>query len=128
MSTIYEVMHHNFTHHIKESGVHTSIHPVCPCPRLSESEHPQETPTAYALQYHATDVITAYPDGRIILRSGGWMTPTTKERINRYLIPGCQLYQKKGAWYVTMYGKPDVKFSEGIVIGPGWSALEGIPA
>lgn len=37
-----------------------------------------------ALRYHQTDVVTFYPN-RMVLNSGGWLTPTTKERLNRGL-------------------------------------------
>lgn len=109
MSTIYEIMQHNYTHRIKESGVHTSLHPVCPCPN--------EVPSAYALQYHSTDVVTAYPNGSVKLDSGGWITSTTKERINRYLPIG-QLYQKKFGWFIAMPDGEQVEFRDGMTITP----------
>lgn len=40
---------------------------------------------AIALRLHATDVLTWYPDGRVEVRTGGYHTATTKDRINSYL-------------------------------------------
>lgn len=52
-----------------------------------------------AVRYHATDVITFHPDGRIVLQSGGYQTMTTKARINEY--SPVQLYADRGLWYVA---------------------------
>ena len=32
-----------------------------------------------AMRYHETNVVTWYPNGDIVLNSGGWHTSTTKE-------------------------------------------------
>jgi len=37
-----------------------------------------------AVKYHATDVVTYFPDGRVRLNTGGWFTYTTKDRLNRF--------------------------------------------
>lgn len=52
------------------------------------------------VRYHWTDVVKAYSDGSVYFTSGGWNTNTTKERINRYLPYGYQLFQKDYAWYL----------------------------
>ena len=52
------------------------------------------------LRYHSTDVVTFQPDGGVVLKSGGWRTVTTKERINWCLPGGFSLSQVKGVWYV----------------------------
>lgn len=51
----------------------------------------------YAVKLHATDVVTICSNGAYILNTGGWRTPTTKDRINRY-APGVA-YSDKGEWY-----------------------------
>jgi len=56
---------------------------------------------AIALRLHNTDVVTYYADGSIVLDSGGWKTPTTKDRINMGLPGGWQVYQDKGIWYLV---------------------------
>jgi len=52
-----------------------------------------------ALRLHNTDVVTAYPDGRMMLNSGGWMTPTTKNRMNSIIYP-YYIYQQDYSWYI----------------------------
>lgn len=52
-----------------------------------------------AIRLHNTDVVTFMPSGEIQLNSGGWRTPTTKERINKFANTG--MYQEKGVWYVA---------------------------
>src|SRR5690606_790109 len=42
----------------------------------------------YAVKFHATDVVTFYPDGRIRLATGGWLTKTTADRIEDYTPEG----------------------------------------
>jgi hypothetical protein len=55
---------------------------------------------AVAVRLHSTDVVTTFPDGSIILDSGGWKTLTTKDRL-RYALPtGWAVYSDKGVWYV----------------------------
>jgi len=51
---------------------------------------------------HETEVITFYPDGRVKLDSGGWKTPTTKNRLN--YIESHFIFQDKSTWYVSQLG------------------------
>ncbi|MFX0210535.1 MAG: hypothetical protein ACFFDT_31435 [Candidatus Hodarchaeota archaeon] len=56
-----------------------------------------------AIRLHNTDVITFKADGTVILNSGGWRTPTTKERINRFCENSSwQLIQEKSQWYLCV--------------------------
>lgn len=123
MTTIYDVMKHNHTHGVKEKGVSTLLHPL---------------DNAYALQYHQTDVVTAYPDGSVKLDSGGYSTPhfawsnrtmtqspTTRERISRYLPKGVRLHQQDNKWWITMPTGHIVEFKDGMVIKSCDLAEEG---
>lgn len=49
---------------------------------------------------HSTEVVTIHPDNTYTLRTGGWQTVTTKDRINQY-FPG-YVRQHKGSWYVSV--------------------------
>ena len=54
--------------------------------------------------YHSTDVASRHDDGRIVLRTGGWRTVTTKKRINQALETWgspYRVYQEAFAWYVV---------------------------
>lgn len=56
------------------------------------------------IKLHATDIVTVMADGTITLDSGGWRTPTTKDRMNNILRKvGCdyQVSQDKSIWYIS---------------------------
>lgn len=38
---------------------------------------------AYAVRFRNTDVVTFMPDNVVVLDTGGWQTPTTRDRMNR---------------------------------------------
>jgi hypothetical protein len=75
-----------------------------------------------SIRLHHTDVITVKPNGDVVLDSGGYRTPTTKHRINRY--SDLKIMQRDYIWYVgTHYSvwKPKspmftmVEFYDGII-------------
>lgn len=54
--------------------------------------------------YHRTRVVSFNCDS-VILRSGGWLTNTTKLRMNQasnQFFLGYQVYQKDWTWYVVL--------------------------
>lgn len=52
-----------------------------------------------AVRLHSTDVVTVSRDDTVTLDSGGWLTVTTKERMNRF--GPVYVYSDKGIWYVS---------------------------
>lgn len=60
------------------------------------------------IRLHNTDILTKYRNGKIVLNTDGWLTPTTKERLNNYsavLMPkGYRLgiSQSNKRWTVTI--------------------------
>jgi hypothetical protein len=64
-----------------------------------------------AIRYHHTNVVTE-EDGKIILTSGGWRTPTTKDRLTFSPSP-VRVSQAKGIWYAHK-GRKSVMFYDGI--------------
>lgn len=68
-----------------------------------------------AVRYHQTDVVTAYPDGKVVVDAGGWHPQgdkanyghrapagnTTRDRIGRMAgtAGGWDIYQKNYVWY-----------------------------
>jgi hypothetical protein len=58
------------------------------------------TDGAIGIFYHDTAVVTFHPDNSVTLTSGGWRTPTTKDRINTYMPSGYHVQQTKGVWYL----------------------------
>lgn len=69
------------------------------------------------VSYWNTDVVTIQ-DGYVTLNSGGWLTQTTKKRMNQvsdeYDI-GYKVYQKNGEWFVSFNGK-ELPFADGMVL------------
>jgi len=65
--------------------------------------------------YHTTPVVR-FNHNEIILNSGGWLTPTTKTRMNQasneYGL-GYEVFQKDYDWYVRYRGKTKL-FHDGI--------------
>lgn len=55
-----------------------------------------------AVRLHNTEVVTYFPDGRIMLNTGGYETTTTKRRMNSY--SSAYVYQKDCEWYVVHKG------------------------
>lgn len=68
------------------------------------------------IHYQATDVVTYKPDGTTILDSGGWRTPTTKQRMNDYANAG--IFQHKGIWFMGGWDTR-IAFNEGAIVKDG---------
>lgn len=57
--------------------------------------------TAIAVRLHQTDIVVYYSDGSILLDTGGWMTVTTKARINEFSPFGVS--STRGEWSVSRH-------------------------
>lgn len=67
------------------------------------------------VRFHQTDIVNFFADGRVMLRTGGYHTATTKERINQFILS--TVYQKSRNWFV--YRASDgstVSFKEGMEV------------
>jgi len=60
---------------------------------------------------HHTDIIRRKPNGNLVLTSGGWRTPTTKDRLNRF--GRVSIYSDRGQWYLGQ-GHAKTPFFDGI--------------
>lgn len=84
-----------------------------------------------AIRLHNTDVLTFHTDGTMTLDSGGWRTVTTKERLNRYLPTGLNVWSDRGTWKLYSGDYPDrrvaAEFFDGMRITPEGEVLNGIP-
>lgn len=69
---------------------------------------------------HCTEVVTIHADGTYTLRSGGWQTVTTKDRINNY--SPYRVYQHKHEWFVRV-GENTVEFTNGMRIDSSYWQL-----
>jgi len=52
-----------------------------------------------AIRLYNTNIITYHKNGSFILNSGGWRTPKTKDRINKYAP--VNIWQKNSIWYIN---------------------------
>jgi len=57
------------------------------------------------IRFHHTDILEFPKGGQVIFNSGGWKTPTTKDRMNR-LQSYATIIQEKGLWYLTTDRNP----------------------
>lgn len=53
-----------------------------------------------AIRLHKTQILKFYPDGRIVLDSGGWLTITTRARMNDFLPAPWMIRQIQRVWYI----------------------------
>ena len=56
-------------------------------------------------ELYNTDVAKFYSDGNVVLFTGGYNTPTTRERIAAVTQFFCDLEQSKRIWYIHIWGK-----------------------
>jgi hypothetical protein len=56
--------------------------------------------TVYVMHYINTDIMTWYPDGNIALDTHGWLTMTTKERLNWGMPKHWGISQDHKLWYL----------------------------
>jgi hypothetical protein len=66
--------------------------------------------------YHQNLVVVKNEDNSYILDSCGYMTKTTKERINRYIPSGFRVYQEDFTWYIQKPNGKVQEFKDGMVI------------
>jgi hypothetical protein len=70
-----------------------------------------------AFTLHGTDVVTIHPDNTATLRTGGWYSVTTKDRMNLYAP--VYVYQRKGDWFIRpRHGEWDmaIPFTDGMTV------------
>jgi len=86
------------------------------------------------VRLHATDVVTWYGDGRIRLSTGRWNTPTTRNRINRYLRAPWSVGTDRGTLYLYRRTVADIdwrsgrhEFHDGLTIFPD-DTTDAVPA
>ncbi len=71
------------------------------------------------VRLYGTNIVRHFHNGKTMLDSGGYLTSTTKRRINQVSQTwalGFAVYQKNYQWYVVLPDNSIVKFFDGIVI------------
>lgn len=69
------------------------------------------------IKLHETIVVQLYPNGTTVIDDGGWLTCTTKDRINQWLPNGWSLWGEKGVWLIGN-GARKYRYGAGFTIGP----------
>lgn len=82
------------------------------------------------VRLHYTDILTFYGDNRVVFNSGGWKTPTTKNRMNDNQDQA-YIYQEKSVWYIKGRSEDQayvyfdgITFSDGVCTNPKQSTAE----
>lgn len=75
-----------------------------------------------AIRLHDTDIVTITDSGLITLNSGGWLSVTTKERLNRYT--NARISQRLGIWYISDKAGNDSLFYDGMTISADGYSLK----
>jgi len=71
------------------------------------------------LRLHSTIVVTFNADGSIVLRTGGYHTTTTKDRLNRVArAHGWSVYAKAREWFISHRSGTVFEFEDGFTIPP----------
>lgn len=78
-----------------------------------------------AVRLHETNILTFSKNGKVTLNSGGWKTPTTKERMNSYLPIG-RIEQSKGQWFLQNDGT-EYFFEDGLVVNSKTGKINARP-
>jgi len=71
----------------------------------------------FGIKLHNTEVVIHYPD-RVVLDSGGWLTVTTKSRMNEFT--DLRIYQDNYDWFVDgIVSNTSIPFTDGMTIQLG---------
>lgn len=81
------------------------------------------------VRLHNTDILTYYPDNRVVLNASHWYTVTTKDRMNAFL-GYYTVFSERGDWRVSVrfrrgadrYG--DARYIEGMIPFENYMALD----
>lgn len=72
--------------------------------KLQNNTYLEQRGEDFAVQLHSTDVVTIHADGTFTLRTGGWDTVTTKDRINNY--GPARVWSERGTWAIHSANDP----------------------
>jgi hypothetical protein len=88
--------------------------------KLGNNTYAHRDGAAICIRLHATDILTFYPNGSLQVATGGWLTITTKKRINEFLPAGMYIFSRDCAWWVKRpwQNRADEEFHEGWLITP----------
>lgn len=68
--------------------------------KIANNTYKINYPKTEAIRFHDTDIMVFESD-HVTLNSGGYITKTKKERLNKYLPQGVYINQKNFEWYIN---------------------------
>lgn len=79
------------------------------------------------VRYHETDVARLRANGDVVLNSGGWMTSTTKGRLNEFVAGAFNIWADKGLWTVhpKTGRRASVPFADGMTVNVKTGKVKG---
>lgn len=92
--------------------------------KVGNNTYVQRRSNGFALRLHNTDIVGYHPNGVITLHTGGWVTVTTKDRLNSVLRRfGWNITQRNHQWTVHNFQNGiTTPFTEGFVLPTGGAA------
>jgi hypothetical protein len=79
--------------------------------KLANNTYLYRSDDLFCVKLHNTDVITIHDDNTQTLHSGGYVTKTTKDRLNTFSY--ASIFQKRGLWFIEQ-GEEQVAFFDGV--------------
>lgn len=90
--------------------------------KVANNTYARLDPDGVIVRLHGTDILTFRPNGEVVYNSGGWLTVTTKDRLNSFGADGIRISQEAGRWSVYRIGHWDgalTDFYDGMTIKDG---------
>jgi hypothetical protein len=75
-----------------------------------------------AVRYHSTDIVTLSADGWLTMRTDGWDTVTTWQRINALLPGPWSVHSDHGSRMLYSGGRPITPYADGLQVHVGYSS------
>jgi hypothetical protein len=92
--------------------------------KLANNTYLYRSDNVFRVKLHNTDVITIHDDNTQTLQSGGYLTKTTKDRLNSFSF--ASIFQKRGLWF---FNNSEAAFYDGVKVNMFGEIVEGdIPA
>jgi len=94
--------------------------------RLENNTRLVKRGSSFGIKLHNTCVVILHPNGSSEIRTGGWQTVTTKNRINKY-SPHARITQKDYAWYINGSWESGTPYERAETWTPGYGKVRFRP-
>lgn len=81
--------------------------------KLAGNTYLRKEGSQFIVKYHDTDIVKFIDDSKVELNTSGYLTPTTKNRLNDF--SPARISQKGGIWYVYSNGTK-VAYHDGMIV------------